>query len=288
MGVFGVPAVHEDDPERAVRCALRMLDAIAELNTATPGLDLAVRIGIMTGEAAVILASTSHDTESVVGDVVNTASRLEAVAPTGGVVVGEPTWRATRSCSTTRSWMRSAPRQGEATSRLARRRARGHPGWRCTNALRPRSLAATRSWIGCAVSTTGHSGACGAAATIVGEPGIGKSRLVRELLAFVDGRPELVIWRQGRCLPYGDGVTFWAMGEIVKTQAGVLASDDAALASAKLEAAVAALVTDADEREALTLRLRPLLGLSADDAINADQAESFTAWARFLVGVVGR
>ena len=105
------------------------------------------------------------------------------------------------------------------------------------------------------------------------------------MLAFVDGRPELVIWRQGRCLPYGDGVTFWALGEIVKTQAGVLASDDAALAIAKLEAAVAALVTDANEREWLTLRLRPLLGLSADDAINTDQAESFTAWARFLVGV---
>ena len=287
MGVFGVPVVHEDDPERAVRCALRMLDAIAELNTATPGLDLAVRIGIMTGEAAVILASTSHDTESVVGDVVNTASRLEAVAPTGGVVVGEPTWRATRAlfhyqeldavrvkgkAKPLRVWHAVAPR--------------GHPGVEVHQ--RPTTLFLGRDEELDRLRGLYHRTLRERVArrvTIVGEPGIGKSRLVRELLAFVDGRPELVIWRQGRCLPYGDGVTFWALGEIVKTQAGVLASDDAALAIAKLEAAVAALVTDADEREWLTLRLRPLLGLSADDAINTDQAESFTAWARFLVGV---
>src|SRR5829696_5864167 len=95
MAVFGVPAVHEDDSERAVRCALRMLDAIAELNQAHPALELAVRIGINTGEALVALAPGS-DSEGVVGDVVNTASRLQGVAPVNGVVVGEATWRATR------------------------------------------------------------------------------------------------------------------------------------------------------------------------------------------------
>ena len=95
MAVFGVPAVHEDDPERAVRCALRMLDAIAELNQAHPVLELAVRIGINTGEALVALAPGA-DSEGVVGDVVNTAARLQGVAPVNGVVVGEATWRATR------------------------------------------------------------------------------------------------------------------------------------------------------------------------------------------------
>jgi class 3 adenylate cyclase len=94
MAVFGVPAVHEDDPERAVRCGLRMLEAIAELNQAHPALELAVRIGVNTGEALVAL-ERGTGSEGVVGDVVNTASRLQGVAPAGGVVVGETTFRAT-------------------------------------------------------------------------------------------------------------------------------------------------------------------------------------------------
>src|SRR4029450_13406272 len=96
MAVFGVPAVHEDDPERAVRCALRMLAAIAELNQAHPSLELAVRIRGHTREALVSLARGA-DSEGVVGDVVNTAARLQGVAPVNGVVVGEATWRATRT-----------------------------------------------------------------------------------------------------------------------------------------------------------------------------------------------
>ena len=101
MAVFGAPAAHEDDPERAVRCALRMLDAIAELNGADPALDLAVRIGINTGEALVVLGARRRDGEGVVGDVVNTASRLQGVAPVGrggrrgGAPGGPP-----RRCST--------------------------------------------------------------------------------------------------------------------------------------------------------------------------------------------
>jgi class 3 adenylate cyclase len=96
MGVFGAPVAHEDDPERAVRCALRVLDAIGELNAATPSLSLTVRIGIATGEALIALAA-GHQTETVVGDVVNTAARLQGVAPVNAAVVGEPTWRATRA-----------------------------------------------------------------------------------------------------------------------------------------------------------------------------------------------
>jgi class 3 adenylate cyclase len=94
MAVFGAPLAHEDDPERAVRCALGMLAAIEELNQASPSLDLAVRIGVTTGEALVRLGP-GQQTEGVVGDVVNTASRLQGVAPAGGVVVGETTFRAT-------------------------------------------------------------------------------------------------------------------------------------------------------------------------------------------------
>jgi MoxR-like ATPase len=98
--------------------------------------------------------------------------------------------------------------------------------------------------------------------TVTGAPGVGKSRLVRELAARLDARPELVTWRQGRCLPYGDGITFWALTEIVKAQAGVLESDDPGQVEAKLEAAVVALVADPADREWVRARIAPLLGLA--------------------------
>ena len=94
MAVFGAPSSHEDDPERAVRCAAGMLEAIAELNATQPALALSVRIGITTGEALVVL-QPGGETEGVVGDIVNTASRLQGVAPVNGILVGEGTWRAT-------------------------------------------------------------------------------------------------------------------------------------------------------------------------------------------------
>jgi class 3 adenylate cyclase len=99
MAVFGAPVAHEDDPERAVRCGLAIQQAVADLNQAQADLALQVRIGINTGEA--VIAADRRETETVVGDVVNTASRLEGVAPVGGVVVGEPTSRRPDGCSTT-------------------------------------------------------------------------------------------------------------------------------------------------------------------------------------------
>ncbi len=112
--------------------------------------------------------------------------------------------------------------------------------------------------------------------TIVGEPGLGKSRLVAELFAHVDAQAGLVTWRQGRCLPYGDGITFWALGEIVKAHAGVYDTDTADVAVAKLDA----VLPDIDERNWLRQRLLPLLGMEASST--AEQSELFTAWRRFL------
>jgi tetratricopeptide (TPR) repeat protein len=118
--------------------------------------------------------------------------------------------------------------------------------------------------------------------TVVGEPGVGKSRFVGELGASVDARPELVTWRQGRCLPYGDGITFWALGEIVKAQAGVLESDPSAEVSGKLGAALDALLPDSPERGWLRARLAPLLGIAGPDTVKAERAELFAAWRRFV------
>jgi predicted ATPase len=112
--------------------------------------------------------------------------------------------------------------------------------------------------------------------TVVGEPGFGKSRIVAELSAYIDARPELITWRQGRCLPYGQGITFWALGEILKAHAGILESDAADLVTAKLES----VLPEGSERPWFRERLLPLLGIEAGTA--AEREEMFTAWRRFL------
>src|SRR5439155_15282883 len=114
--------------------------------------------------------------------------------------------------------------------------------------------------------------------TVTGEPGIGKSRLVGEFRAWLDDREELVRWRQGRCLPYGEGITFWALGEIVKAHAGILESDPPATAVEKLRGTLA----ESPDREWFVTRLAPLVGA---ESAQAPRAESFTAWRRFLEDV---
>jgi class 3 adenylate cyclase len=289
MAVFGAPVAHEDDPERAVRCALRMLEAITELNQANPALALSVRIGVNTGEALVRLGP-DHQTETVVGDVVNTASRLQGVAPAGGVVVGEPTWRATRSLfdfeqlDAVRVKGKAQPlaiwRVAGARSRLG---VDADPRPVTPFVGRAEQLEEFRQRYHQALRE--H---CLQLVTITGEPGVGKSRLVQELFRLIDAEQRLVSWRHAHCLPYGDGVTFWALGEIVKAQAGILESDLPATAAAKLAAAVEAVVDDPSERGWLKARLGPLVGLATDEAARADRTEPFTAWRRFLEAVAAR
>ncbi|HET7517248.1 MAG TPA: AAA family ATPase, partial [Actinomycetes bacterium] len=289
MAVFGVPAVHEDDPERAVRCALRMLDAITELNQAHPALGLAVRIGINTGEALVAL-EPGADSEGVVGDVVNTAARLQGVAPVNGVVVGEATWRATAAGF---EYEQLAPVQVKGKAEpvpiwrvLA---ARGRPGVDLTQRPptpligRGPELAALQH---CYRQAFGEHAA--RQVTVLGEPGVGKSRLVRELARFVDAQPELVAWRLGHCLSYGEAVGFWALSEIVKAQAGILESDGPLEVGEKLDAAVGAVTGDAAEREWLKARLAPLVGLPTAAEVPAGRDEAFMAWGRFLHLVAGQ
>src|ERR671913_2148137 len=273
MAVFGAPVAHEDDPEPAVRCALGMLTAIEELNLAHPSLDLAVRIGITTGEALVRLGPDQRS-EGVVGDVVNTASRLEGVAPAGGVVVGEATFRATRRLF---DYQELAPVKVKGKTDPV-------PVWRLEGARSRSGIEAVgragAPFVGRQVELDLLKGLFEQTmadrvvrlVTVVGEPGAGKSRFVGELAASADDRPELVIWRQGRCLPYGDGITFWALGEIVKAQAGILESDPSSEVSAKLEAAVADLLADPSERGWLRERLAPLVGIAGPDAVKAERA----------------
>src|SRR5215216_1913774 len=286
MAVFGAPLAHEDDPERAVRCALGMLAAIEELNRASPSLDLAVRIGVTTGEALVRLGP-DRQTEGVVGDVVNTASRLQGVAPAGGVVVGEATFRATSRLFDYQ----------ELGAVQVKGKADPVPVWRLKGARSRTGIEAVRRagapFVGRQAELALLKGLFERTeadrtvrlVTVVGDPGVGKSRFVGELAALLDDRPQLVTWRQGRCLPYGDGITFWALGEIVKTEAGILESDPPAQVRAKLQAVLATLVSDPSEGEWLRARLAPLLGIADPDAVKPERAELFAAWRRFVEAI---
>jgi class 3 adenylate cyclase/tetratricopeptide (TPR) repeat protein len=288
MAVYGAPVAHEDDAERAVRSGLRILGAIGEINEAYSHLDLAVRIGINTGEAVVALSQPTGREGIVTGDVVNTASRLESIAPVGCVVVGEATYRATRDlfdyeqlepvkvkgkaeplpiwlARSTRSRYGSDVDLQPATPFVGREDELEVLKRSYARTLRERSVQLV---------------------TLLGEPGVGKSRLVREFFTYTDNEPEIIYWRQGRCLPYGEGITFWPLGEIVKAQAGVLESDDPSEASAKLDLAVQVAIEDEAERGWLKARLAPLIGLAAPQAGGStERTESFTAWRRFLEGM---
>jgi len=277
VGVFGVPAVHEDDPERAVRAGLRLLESLEGMSR-PDGTPLQARIGVNTGEALVRLdVDPASGRGFLTGDAVNTAARLEAAAPPGGVCVGALTHSLTERAIVYKelppisakgkaepvdAWLAKAPvsRLGVEVDRDSLTPFVG----------REPEFSHLRTLLEKAVSTSSPQ-----FALIMGEPGIGKSRLVQELFAYVDSRPEMIRWRQGHCLSYGDGITYWALAEIVKSQAGILETDDVATVSSKLDA----VVPEGGDRIWLVNRLRALVGLEAPEA---EREENFMGWLRFL------
>ncbi len=278
MAVFGAPVAHEDDAERAVRAGLRILEAIGELNQTDADLGLQVRVGINTGETVVALGARPELGEGIVaGDVVNTASRLQGAAPVDGVAVSEQTYRQTDLVFDYEPLEPVVVKGKAEPLRIYRPlRARADFGREVTRTH-------TTPLVGRDLEKSLLNGTFERAAqqrssqlvTLVGEPGVGKSRLCAELLRQIDATPELVRWRQGRCLPYGDGIAFWALGEIVKAECGILESDTPAQAATKLELAVA---EDEGDRSWLLARLAPLVGAPAEPVA---QEESFAAWRRF-------
>jgi class 3 adenylate cyclase/tetratricopeptide (TPR) repeat protein len=293
MAVFGAPVVHEDDPERAVRAALAVRDAIQEMNEADPALDLHVRIAVNTGEAVVALGARSSEGEGMVaGDVINTAARLQAAAPVDGILVGETTYRATERAI---EYTAAEPVQAKGKSEPIR-------VWEARSA---------RARYGVDVQQRGGAPLVGRRAeldllkdalvrvqserrpqllTLVGVPGIGKSRLVWELAQAVDADPDFFVsWRQGRSLPYGEGVAFWAVAEMVKAQAAILETDSAEVAETKLRATVTDLIADEAVARWAEGHLRPLVGLAQDGDIGVDRRdEAFAAWRRFFEALAER
>jgi class 3 adenylate cyclase/tetratricopeptide (TPR) repeat protein len=278
MALFGAPVAHEDDPERAVRAALAIRDWAQEDH------ELQVRIGITTGEALVSLSANPHAGEAMAsGDVVNTAARLQSAAPANGIVVDEMTYRATsRVIDYDAQGSVEAKGKSESVSvweaRQALARVHVEREGRAPLVGRKRELDVLHDTLRRVREDREPQ-----LVTLVGVPGIGKSRLVYELFKAIETGGELTFWRHGRSLPYGDGMSFWALGEIVKAQAGILETDDALAAEAKLREAVAAFVSDPADAQWVERHLRPLVGLEADAAVAADRrSEAFAAWRRFL------
>jgi tetratricopeptide (TPR) repeat protein len=219
----------------------------------------------------------------VAGDVVNTAARLQSAAPVNGILVGEGTYRATRQAIE----YRDAPpveAKGKAEpvkvweAVCARSRFGSDVEQRLRTPLVGRER--ERHLLADALDRA-RSEQSAQLVTLVGVPGIGKSRLVAELFQITDAEEEIISWRQGRSLPYGERVSFWALSEIVKAHAGILESDDAATAEEKLEAMGETLSEDEQEREWLVRHARPLVGLE-DGAERAERDEAFAAWRRLL------
>ena len=283
MAVFGAPIAHEDDPERAVRAALAIRGWAREQE------DVHVRIAVTTGEALVALGARPELGEAMVaGDVVNTAARLQSGAPVNGILVGETAYRATRHAVNFRP-----PTTFEAKGK--------------TDPIVVYEAVAAQTLpdaerVGMAAPLIGRSRELNALAdaldravtrrepqllTIVGVPGIGKSRLVAELYRSLDERQEIVVtWRRGRSLPYGEGTPLYAFAEIVKAHSGILNTDSAAEAAEKLRQSTGRL--GAEDAESLEQRLRPLVGLEGASLASAGaRAQSFAAWSRWVEAVAG-
>ena len=279
MAIWGTPRAFEDDPERAVRAALDLIADVATLGDEFGIPDLEMRAGITTGEAAVTVDNGNHG--MVAGDLVNTASRLEASAEPGTVLVNEATCLATNEAIAYED-------RGELELKGKTERV---SVWRPLNVMAMRGGAGKVAgleapFVGRVAEfqllrdlfkATVRDGRAHLV-SIQGIPGIGKSRLVWELEKHLDGLADNFFWHQGRSPAYGQGVTFWALGEMVRRRAGILETDPESVTIARLAEAVESLVPE-DDRGWVDDALGALLGVS-ESGMGRD--ELFAAWRAFF------
>ena len=274
MALWGAPIAREDDAERAVRAGLDLADAVRSL---APGIE--VRTGIQTGEAAVTIGATNQG--MVAGDIVNTASRLQSVAAPSTVLVGEATQRAAGSAIVFEA----------ADDQVLKGKASPVPAWRALRVVAQRggvgrSDAIEAPFVGRdeelrqlkdLFHATGREGRP-RLVSVLGPAGIGKSRLAWEFLKYVDGLVEPVWWHDGRSPAYGDGISFWALGEMVRGRAGLQETDDEPTTRAGIAAILRTHVSDEAERAWIEPALLSLLGV--ESGIGSEQL--FGAWRTFF------
>ena len=277
MAVWGTPVAREDDAERSVRAALELVRGV-------PGLSpqLEARAGVLTGEAAVTIGATNQG--MVAGDLVNTAARLQGVAEPGTVLVGEPTMRAAERAIVFEEVGEHALK-GKITPVPAWRAVRvvaQRGGTQRTDALEPPFVGRDEELrlLKDQLHAPGRDQRA-RLVSITGPAGIGKSRLVWELEKYMDGITELVYWHRGRSPSYGEGITFWALGEMVRRRAGLTEDDDEAATRERIHATVAEYVPDPDERAIVEPALLTLLGLGEAGGGGGRDA-LFPAWRLFF------
>ncbi len=274
MAVWGAPVAQEDDAERAVRAGLELVAAVPGL-----GAGIQARCGVLTGEAAVTIGATNQG--MVAGDIVNTAARLQSAAQPGTVLVGEATQRSASGSIVFE----------QAGDQTLKGKASPVPAWRAVRVVaerggRNRSDAQEAPFVGRdeelrqlkeLFHATGRERKP-RLVSVIGPAGIGKSRLAWEFLKYIDGLVDLAWWHTGRSPAYGDGISFWALGEMVRRRAGLLETDDEATSRAKIAVMVAQHVPDPEERAWIEPAMLALLGFQA--GVAPDQL--FAAWRTFF------
>ncbi len=277
MGVFGAPVAHEDDPERAVRAGLAMQEAMQEINRKGEdqhGVSFSLRVGINSGE---VMAGAVGEHYTVIGDAVNVAARLQAAARPATVTVGEGTYRASRE---TISYERLEPLTLKGKEEPV-------PAWEASAAMAAPRRGALRSetpligrdqeaaLLASLVDRVEREGRP-ALVTVIGQAGVGKSRLLREFMAMLtDADPPPTI-RRGQCPPYGAGLAYWALAEILREEFELLDSDPPEAAWEKLRSGIEELSGDsaepgAAERNAVLLAMP--LGIEAPEADTPTEAD---------------
>jgi class 3 adenylate cyclase/tetratricopeptide (TPR) repeat protein len=287
MAVWGAVEANEDDAERAVRAALELVDMVTGLGEEIGLPDLALRAGVLTGETSV--GPGGNEKGLVVGDLVNTASRLQSIAEPGTVVVGE----------STQQLARDAVRFEALGDRELKGKETPVPAYRAVGVVgqrggRGRTEGIEPPFVGRddelrllkdQLHATGREGRA-RMVSVIGEAGIGKSRLGWELLKYVDGITETIYWHEGRSPAYGEGLTFWALGEMIRLRAGIAETDDPHKSRMKLRTTVADLMPEVDNQRWVEPRLAGLIGL--DEMPPGDRSELFAALRSFFHAIADR